>query len=177
MPCKSTKRSPLTQSADREEAKKEEDEFDLNGDDLSDEEAEWGDQAEWQNEGETEDVKDESSAYLDFLNEEAQKLGAAIGEDDDDSDLDEESLMDTPLDQVDSYGLLKASLMRKRRAQSLPRLANLRIDMQSGQPQFYENLMKQLSPEEQQVLQSAVQHADQLAAEAQQKAQAEANGS
>lgn len=39
------------------------------------------------------------------------------------------------------------------------------------QPQFYENLMKQLSPEEQQILQAAVQHADQVAIEAAQKAQ------
>lgn len=46
--------------------------------------------------------------------------------------------------------------------------------MQQGQPQFFENLMKQLSQEEQQVLQGAVKHADEVAAEAAQKAQLEA---
>lgn len=47
---------------------------------------------------------------MDFLNEEAQKIGA-IGEDDDDDDLEEESLLETPLDKVEPYALLKLGLM------------------------------------------------------------------
>lgn len=40
-----------------------------------DEEEEWGEEAEWANDAEeVEDVKDESSAYLDFLNEEVSFL-------------------------------------------------------------------------------------------------------
>lgn len=103
----------LILNADREEAKKEDEEFQLN-DDYSEDEAEWGDEAEWQNEAEdAEDVKDESSAYLDFLNEEAQKLGTALEGEDDDSDLDEESLLETPLDEIEPYSLLKTTLLRK----------------------------------------------------------------
>jgi hypothetical protein len=56
---------------DREEAKKEEN-YDFGNDYDDDEEEEWtGGEDEWNNEAdETEDVKDESAAYLEFLNEE-----------------------------------------------------------------------------------------------------------
>lgn len=47
-----------------------------------------------------------------------------------------------------------------------------KLEMQQAQPQFFENLMKQLDTDEQQVLQNAVKHADVVAAEAVQKAQA-----
>ena len=74
-----------------------------------------------------EDVKDESAAYLEFLNEEvcishavnegavltsykAQKFGTV---DDDDDDLEEESLLETPLDKVEPYSLFKNTLMCK----------------------------------------------------------------
>lgn len=100
---------------DREEAKKEE-EFQLNDDydDDDEEEAEWGSDAEWSNDAaETEDVKDESSAYLDFLNEEAQKAGFIGDDDDDDDELEEESLLETPLDKVEPYALLKLGLISK----------------------------------------------------------------
>ena len=41
----------------------------------------------------------------------AQKLGA--GSDDDDDGLEEESLLETPLDRVEPYGLFKSTLLGK----------------------------------------------------------------
>jgi len=98
---------------DREEAKKEEEEFQLQDEDeYEDEEAEWGEENEWANEvDEAEDIKDESNAYLDFLNEEAAKIGALGDDDDDDDELEEESLLETPLDTVEPYALLRDGLM------------------------------------------------------------------
>ena len=46
----------------------------------------------------------------------------------------------------------------------------IEVELQSSQPQLYENLTKNLSPEEQQVIQSAVQHADVVAHQAQMEA-------
>ena len=60
----------LIDIADREEAKKEEN-FDYAHDYEEDEDEEWEQDADWNNETEEpEDVKDESAAYLEFLNEE-----------------------------------------------------------------------------------------------------------
>lgn len=57
-------------STDREEAKKE-DAFDYSAEFEEEEDEEWEQEADWSNEAdEVEDVKDESAAYLDFLNEE-----------------------------------------------------------------------------------------------------------
>ena len=50
---------------------------------------------------------------MDFLNEEAQKIGGALGDMDEDDELEEEGLLETPLDKVEPYGLLKLSLMSK----------------------------------------------------------------
>lgn len=96
---------------DREEAKKEED-FNLSNDYDDDEEEEWEADADWNNDQEeAEDVKDESAAYLEFLNEEAQKFTAISDEDDD--ELEEESLLETPLDKVEPYLMFKDSLFSK----------------------------------------------------------------
>lgn len=56
---------------DREEATKE-DNFDLSNDYEDEEDEDWeATGGDWENEGdEAEDVKDESTAYLEFLNEE-----------------------------------------------------------------------------------------------------------
>jgi hypothetical protein len=56
---------------DREEAKKEEN-FEFGQDyDEEEEDEEWEQENDWNNEAEeAEDVKDESAAYLEFLNEE-----------------------------------------------------------------------------------------------------------
>lgn len=57
---------------DREEAKKE-DTFDYSAEFEEEEDEEWEQEADWSNEAdEAEDVKDESAAYLDFLNEEVR---------------------------------------------------------------------------------------------------------
>lgn len=102
----------LTNHSDREEATKEEN-FDLSTDYEEEEDDEWETNADWENEEgeEVEDVKDESTAYLDFLNEEAQKFHSL--QDEDEEDLEEESLLETPLDKVEPYGMFKAALLRK----------------------------------------------------------------
>ncbi|KAF2084997.1 ARM repeat-containing protein [Saccharata proteae CBS 121410] len=142
----------------REEAKKEED-FSFSQDEFEDEEEEWEGDADWANEGdEIEDVKDESSAYLDFLNEEAQKFTTIDDEDDD--ELEEESLLETPLDKLEPYGLFKDALLR----------------LQQEQPGLYENLTKTLNPDEQQVVQGAVHQAEVIAQVQAQVAQEMANG-
>ena len=82
------------------------------------------------------------------MSEEASKFSNISGEGDD--ELEEESLLETPLDNVEPYGVLKSSLMR----------------LQQEQPDFYGNLMQHLQAEEQQVLQRAVQQADSLAIQA-----------
>jgi hypothetical protein len=102
----------------REEALK--DDFPLDEGAYSDgEDDEWaGDDNAWAEEGENEelegDAKDESAAYLEFLNEEAQKFSGLGGDDDDDDDdLGEESLLETPLDKLEPYQLFRDSLLSK----------------------------------------------------------------
>lgn len=168
---------------DREEAKKQDD-FQLNSDFEDDEdEADWGEESEWQNEGgEAEDVRDESSAYLDFLSEEAQKFSALTGDDDDD-ELEEDSILDTPLDDLEPYTMFKHSLISQSYLQTLcvtrPLLTPVAA-LQQEQPQFYEGLMKQVDSQERQVLEQVVNNAEAMAAQkAAQKeaaAQASANG-
>ncbi|KAK7530338.1 armadillo-type protein [Phyllosticta citribraziliensis] len=133
----------------REEAKREED-FSFTQDYDEEEDEEWEGEGDWNNEGEeAEDVKDESTAYLEFLNEEANKFN--IVDEDDDDELEEESLLETPLDKLEPYGLFKGTLQR----------------LQQEQPQLYETLTKDLNQEEQQVVQGAVYQADLLAVERQ----------
>ncbi|KAF2244258.1 ARM repeat-containing protein [Trematosphaeria pertusa] len=136
----------------REEAKKE-DNFEFANDYDEEEDEEWEQENDWNNEAdEAEDVKDESAAYLEFLNEEAQKFSAVSDEDDD--ELEEESLLETPLDKVEPYVMFKHALLR----------------LQQEQPALYENLTKNLNPEEQQVVQAAVHQADVIAQQAAQAA-------
>ena len=60
----------INECIDREEAKKE-DNFDFAAEYEDEEDEEWEQEADWNNEAdEAEDVKDESAAYLEFLNEE-----------------------------------------------------------------------------------------------------------
>jgi hypothetical protein len=62
----------LTYDTDREEAKKE-DNFEFGNDYDEEEDDEWEQEQDWNNEAdEAEDVKDESAAYLEFLNEEVR---------------------------------------------------------------------------------------------------------
>ncbi|KAI9700716.1 MAG: hypothetical protein M1836_002085 [Candelina mexicana] len=128
----------------RAEVTKEGD-FSIGEDDGEEEDDDWEGNVDWGDEAAEEaeeDVKDESAAYLEFLNEEAQKFGAVHGEEDD--DLDEESLLATPLDKVEPYGLFKDALMR----------------LQQEQPQLYANLTKNLNADEQQVVQGVIHQAD-----------------
>jgi len=139
----------------REEAQRE-DEFGLSGDyddDDEDEDEEWEGE-DWENEEteETADVKDESTAYLDFLSQQAQKFNAAVGQDEGDDELEEESLLETPLDQMEPYGLFKSTLSA----------------MSQQQPQLYNNLTSALGPEEQQVIKAALDQADKIANDQQQ---------
>lgn len=144
------------------------------GDD-DDDDAEWAGEETWTEEDELEEDgegKDESAAYLDFLNEEAQKFGNL--DDDSDDDLGEESLLETPLDKVEPYGMFKDALLSM-----YPSLLNTHIcsiltfitELQHEQPALYTNLTSNLTPEEQQIVQSVVAQADQKAAEAAAKAQ------
>ncbi|KFY55135.1 hypothetical protein V496_07105 [Pseudogymnoascus sp. VKM F-4515 (FW-2607)] len=118
-------------------------------DDEEEEDVEWGgEDTAWAEEAEEEEDaegKDESSAYLDFLNEEAQKFGNLDDESDD--ELGEESLLETPLDKVEPYGLFRDALMK----------------LQTEQPQLYTSLTNSLSPEERTVVESAVAQADVIA--------------
>ncbi|MCJ1346516.1 hypothetical protein MMC31_004733 [Peltigera leucophlebia] len=129
----------------REEATKEDD-FTLNedDDDQDDEQEEWDRDVAWTNDGDDGegDVKDESAAYLEFLEEESQKF--AQGSNDDDDDLEEESLLETPLDSVEPYGLFRDTLLK----------------MQQGQPQLYDSLIKILDSDEQRVVQDIILKAD-----------------
>lgn len=141
----------------REEALK--DDYPLDGSAYDeDEEEEWaGDDNTWNDETEPEeetDAKDESTAYLEFLNEEAQKF-QNLEADDSDDELGEESLLETPLDKVEPYQLFRDGLLK----------------LQHQQPQLYESLITNLSPDEQGIIQSVVHQAE---ANAQQAAAAAA---
>lgn len=99
----------------REEATQEDD-FGLGGDyDDEEEDEEWEGDVDWTGEDiegeEGEDVQDESSTYLDFLSQQATKFSAIS--DDDDDELEEESLLETPLDKVEPYSLFKQAIFRK----------------------------------------------------------------
>ena len=88
------------------------------------------------------DIKDESQAYLDFLSEEAKKFSSLV-EDDDESLLEDESVLESPLDKFDPYGTFKESLGR----------------LQQEQPQLYSQLTGVLAQEDRDVLTQVVQHA------------------
>lgn len=159
-------------------------------DDEEEEDVEWGgEDTAWAEEAEEEEDaegKDESSAYLDFLNEEvslrpcavvcggarltdaqAQKFGNLDDESDD--ELGEESLLETPLDKVEPYGLFRDALMsmspppihlhKTQHKLTHPPL----LELQTEQPQLYTSLTNSLSPEERTVVESAVAQADVIA--------------
>ncbi|KAJ6262836.1 hypothetical protein Dda_1393 [Drechslerella dactyloides] len=99
---------PIAMKA-REEAQKE----DLYDDGYpSDSDNEWegdGDESWEENEGEDKDVHDaESAAYMEFLSQEAQRFSAqTAAAEDDEGDLEEESLLETPLDSVEPYQVFR----------------------------------------------------------------------
>ncbi|KAG9245341.1 nonsense-mediated mRNA decay protein-like protein [Calycina marina] len=150
----------------REEALK--DDYPLDGSDYGgdDDNEEWGgDDSAWTEDAETEDEivdgRDESSAYLEFLTEEAQKFKNLEDDEIEDDDLGEESLLETPLDKVEPYQLFSGALRK----------------LQLEQPALYASLTGGLGPEEQAVLQSVVNESQRLAIlAAQQQAEAVAAG-
>jgi hypothetical protein len=105
---------PLMPFLDREEALR--DDYPLeDAYDDDEEDDEWaGDDNAWaaddEEPEEESDAKDESSAYLEFLNEEAQKF-QNLDDPDSDDELGEESLLETPLDKIEPYQLFKNALM------------------------------------------------------------------
>merc|ERR1711964_713737 len=130
----------------REEALK--DDYPVDGDAYDDDEDdEWaGDDTAWNDDNEPEDEadgKDESTAYLEFLNEEAQKF-QNLEDNDSDDELGEESLLETPLDKVEPYQLFRDALMK----------------LQHEQPQLYESLTTSLNPGEQTIVQGVVNQAE-----------------
>ncbi|KAI1328186.1 importin-beta domain-containing protein [Xylariaceae sp. FL0255] len=160
----------------REEALKDDftfgaDSYDYDDDDeWAEDDTNWN--AEEAPEEEQTDARDESTAYLEFLNEEAQKFSSQIDNSyDSDDELGEDSvLLESPLDKIEPYQLLRGVLMK----------------MQSESPQFYTSITSHLSTEEQNVIQGAFNQAEanaqaalQLAAQSAQNppaASAAANG-
>ncbi|KAL3955144.1 hypothetical protein ACCO45_010707 [Purpureocillium lilacinum] len=119
-------------------------------------------------EGGAAQTKDESKAYLDFLNDEvsatdpptrevaltddggqAQKFSRGIDDGDDDELGEDSVLLESPLDKIEPYQLFKATLMK----------------MQQEQPQYYASLAGHLSAEEQNMIQTVMAKADEVAAE------------
>ncbi|KAG4221287.1 hypothetical protein PC116_g30237, partial [Phytophthora cactorum] len=102
----------------REEALKEDFTYDSNEygyedeDEWADEDTNWA--VEEGTEGEQGDARDESTAYLEFLNEEAAKFSQIENQHDDDSDdeLGEDSVsLESPLNKVEPYQLFRTVLM------------------------------------------------------------------
>ncbi|KAM5368586.1 hypothetical protein ACJA88_010936 [Fusarium oxysporum] len=123
-------------------------------DEWDDDEANWNAEEEEET-GETSESKDESTAYLNFLNEEAQKFSRAI-DDVEEDDLGEDSvLLESPLDKIEPYQLFRGTLMK----------------MQQEQPQFYSSLAGHLTADDQNVIQSVMVKADEIAAQQVQQAQ------
>lgn len=78
--------------------------------DWDDEESQWNQDEDEVPEEDPAESKDESKAYLEFLNDEAQKFSRLAEEDED--DLGEESvLLESPLDKIEPYQLFKGTLM------------------------------------------------------------------
>ncbi|PHH84274.1 hypothetical protein CDD83_2217 [Cordyceps sp. RAO-2017] len=125
------------------------------------EDDEWDeDEANWNGEEETTqdeaaETKDESKAYLEFLNDEAQKFSRATDDGEADELGEDSVLLESPLDKIEPYQLFKAILMT----------------MQQEQPQFYANLAGHLSAEDQGMIQSIMTKADEIAAQQAQQAQ------
>ncbi|KAL6871383.1 armadillo-type protein [Trichoderma novae-zelandiae] len=109
----------------------------------------WNDDEDQGSAGDEEapETKDESAAYLEFLNEEAQKFSRVI-DDEEEEELGEDSvLLESPLDKIEPYQLFRATLLK----------------MQQDQPQFYSNLAGHLSAEEQALIQDIIVKAEEVA--------------
>ncbi|KAK8074264.1 Importin-beta domain-containing protein [Apiospora phragmitis] len=147
----------------REQALKDDFTFDAGSYDYEDED-EWAeDDTNWQVEEpeENSEGKDESTAYLEFLNEEAAKFSRLENQykeaDDSEDELGEDSvLLESPLDKIDPYQLFRVAFMK----------------LQQEQPQLYSTVTQPLSAgraaeaHAQMALQMAEANAAQMAAQA-----------
>ncbi|KAK4188938.1 nonsense-mediated mRNA decay protein 5 [Podospora australis] len=134
----------------REEALKDDFTFDSANYGYDDEEEEWDeDGAQWEEgegvEGDEGEGKDESTAYLDFLNEEAQKFSSAEAEQSEEELGEDSVLLESPLDKIDPYNAFRISLLK----------------LQQEQPQFYASLTTHLSTDEQAIITGVCQQAEQ----------------
>ncbi|KAI9904393.1 hypothetical protein N3K66_000922 [Trichothecium roseum] len=139
----------------RDEALRDDFQFDGNydygvEDEWDDDDANWtGEEQEAAEQVEpTPEAKDESTAYLEFLNEEAAKFSRSI-EDSDEVEMGEDNFLDSPLDKIEPYQLFKATMLR----------------VQHEQPSSYNALVSQLSPEDQEMMRNVMTRADDIAAE------------
>ncbi|KAI2617124.1 ARM repeat-containing protein [Hypoxylon sp. NC1633] len=156
----------------REDALREDFTYDNNDGFEYDGEDEWADEdtnwnAEEGAEGEPTELRDESTAYLEFLNEEAAKFSEIESrykdEFESDDELGEDSVvLESPLDKIEPYQLFRSVLMK----------------IQQENAQLYTNLTSNLSADEQAVIQNAIHQAEanaqaalQLAAQAAQNPQ------
>lgn len=109
---------------------------------------------------------------MEFLNNEASARGvSSTNWDDEDDDLEEETLLETPLDNIEPYQLFRNALLGMYLLSSKVgdlSLTNRFIELQQQQPQIYEGLTKGLSPDEQNVIKGVVHEAEakKLAADA-----------
>ncbi|KAI5778900.1 armadillo-type protein [Geopyxis carbonaria] len=133
----------------------------------SDSENEWdGDgDAGWDKEGEEGgdevDIPDESAAYMEFLNNEAQSRGQpGFGVYEDDEILEEETLLETPLDLIEPYQLFRSTL----------------LNIQQTQPHVYEGLTKALGDDEKAMITSVFNEAEAKAREEEARLAALING-
>ncbi|KAF7520633.1 hypothetical protein G7054_g12705 [Neopestalotiopsis clavispora] len=155
----------------RDDALKDDYTYDAGSYDYDDED-EWAEEdTNWQTEEKPEEEpqegRDESTAYLEFLNEEAAKFSRLENQyrdaEDSDDDLGEDSvLLESPLDKLEPYQLFRLALLK----------------LQQDQPQLYGTLTAPLTADDQAVIQSAVHQAEvneqaaiQLAAQAAQNPQ------
>lgn len=88
----------------------------------------------------------------------SEKFGAV--QDDSDDELEEETLLETPLDNVEPYGLFKATLLSMHMKADSDiagdfGLNNL-VELQREQPQLYQNLTKILNPDELHIIQAVI---------------------
>ncbi|OTB03929.1 hypothetical protein M426DRAFT_167601 [Hypoxylon sp. CI-4A] len=138
----------------REQALKEDFTYESNNYDYEDDD-EWADDdtnwnAEEGGEAGQGEARDESTAYLEFLNEEAAKFSSIENQykdqlDDSDDELGEDSvLLESPLDKIEPYQLFRGVLMK----------------IQQENPQLYANLTANLSADEQSVIQTAIHQAE-----------------
>ncbi|KAL2121886.1 hypothetical protein VTJ04DRAFT_2341 [Mycothermus thermophilus] len=126
--------------ANREEALKDDFQYgdgnygyDASEDEWDDEDTNWNGA---DNDEEPTEIKDEGTAYLEFLNEEAKRIKTAEGGESDDELGEDSVLLESPLDRIDPYIAFRDAFKR----------------LQGEQPQFCASLLSHLSEADQAAL-------------------------